>query len=419
MFRGDDQWMLPSVSKKIEANEKLLRKSSKKKKKTRKSSSTSSSEEEIKKSKRKKRFSSESSSESSQSEDEWVEKKSSPDQKPLQREDWLSGMSMSTFSNKEKETKKVEPTVASYDPKTSSRELNPFWKDGGNGIPTFQKPKSDSEDDNRSRTVVDRRRDTNHRSSGWRKRTDNHSSSHRRSNSRERMKKRSNSRERPRKRSSSRDRSEKRRRSTDRFRKRSSSVEKSRRRSNSRDRSREKDARRPRRSRSQTPENHGDRKPKTDDKPYAAVSKSDTTDDPSEAKSSRIDFLTDQQMNELGAKILKAEILGNDELAKSLKEKLEKAREYRNANKGEILQKIQATKTEKAEPDEHIMLTKTNSQGVSKPLSRQTKESDLWGGRAGRKKNKKAETHVGGERVRYFADDDRYDIKQMVSWVCS
>lgn len=162
-----------------------------------------------------------------------------------------------------------------------------------------------------------------------------------------------------------------------------------------------------RRSKSQSPENRGSHK--VDDKPTSVE-----TNDQNEAKSSRMDFLTDQQMNELGAKILKAEILGNDDLAKTLKEKLEKAREYRNANKGEILNKIKAAKVDNAEA-EHIMLTKTNSQGVSKPLSRQTKESDLWGGKAGRKKNKKAETHVGGERVRYFADDDRYDIKQMVS----
>ncbi len=407
MLRGDDQWMLPSVSKKLEANEKLLDKSSRKKKKEkkksrRKSSGSSSSEEVIKKrKKRKERHSSESSSSSSskQSEDEWIEKKSSaPDKKPMEREDWLSGMLIPTFSGKEKETKKDDQKLASYDPKTSSRELNPFWKNGGTGMPTFQKPKSDSDDDDRGRSNFNRRRDTSQRSSGWRKRRDDHHHSPKRSKSRERTKVRSNSR----------DRSENQSRMKERSRKRSNSREKRRRNSHSRERSSENTVRRSRRSKSRTPETkRSSGSPKSDNEP--------TNDQQNDPKLNRTDFLTDQQMNELGAKILKAEILGNDELAGSLKEKLEKAREYRTANKSEILRRAKAAKADASKSEEHVMLTKTNNRGITKPLSRQTNENDLWGGRAGRKKNKKVETHVGGERVRYFADDDKYDIKQMVS----
>lgn len=414
MLRGDDQWMLPSVSKKLEANEKLLKKSLKKKKKKNKSrrkpSDSSSSGEVQKNEKRKKHFSSESSSESANepSEDEWIEKKSVPIEKPIEREDWLSGMLIPTFSNKDKETKKDDQNVASYDPKTSSRELNPFWKGGGNGMPTFQKPNSDSDDDDRLRTNSNRRHDTNHRTSGWRKRKDGLGPSGR-SDSRERTIKRSNSRDRTRKRSNSRDRSTRRSRSKDKFRKRSNS--------------REKVARRSRRSKSQTPEHCVNRRMKSEENneklktPESQPKKMSVRQE--ETTINKFDFLTDQQMNELGAKILKAEILGNDELAKELKEKLEKARDYRNAHKSEILAKDKAAKLDASTREEHVMLTKTNSKGLSKPLSRQTKESDLWGGRAGRKKSKKVETHSGGERVRYFADDDKYDIKQMVSELCN
>lgn len=41
--------------------------------------------------------------------------------------------------------------------------------------------------------------------------------------------------------------------------------------------------------------------------------------------------LTDDEMNALGAKILKAEIMGNDEMAQQLKQKLEQARNARAA----------------------------------------------------------------------------------------
>ena len=41
--------------------------------------------------------------------------------------------------------------------------------------------------------------------------------------------------------------------------------------------------------------------------------------------------MTDDEMNAMGAKILKAEMMGNDELAEQLKQKLEEARKAREA----------------------------------------------------------------------------------------
>lgn len=414
--------MLPSVSKKLAANEERLKKplkQKKKKKKSRRKSSDSSSTEEVKiKKNRKKRFSSESSSKSSEP-DEWIEKRSAPVDKPIERDDWMSGMLIPTFSNKEKDPKPDDRNTASYDPKTNIRELNPFWKDGGDGMPSFQKPKSDSDDEDRGRVNSKRRPNTNYRTSGWRKRQDDQPSAMR-SNSRERARKRSNSRDNHGRHFDSRDGSSRRSRSKDRSRRRSNSRDESRKRSDSS----EKVMRRPRRSKSKTPEHQDNRRTKrrsSERKIEKNPEKSNTpestkNDQQDEVSVNRADFLTDQQMNELGAKILKAEILGNEELAIELKEKLDKAREYRTAHKSELLLRDKAVKMDASKGEEHVMLTKTNSKGVSKPLSRQTNESDLWGGRAGRKKNKKVETHSAGERVRYFADDDKYDIKQMVSW---
>lgn len=109
---------------------------------------------------------------------------------------------------------------------------------------------------------------------------------------------------------------------------------------------------------------------------------------------------------------------GNTELAQQLQAKLDKARQIRKAHKENEKQPLnQSSYGESSRGDEeeggHVLLTVTNSKGVSKPFH--NREADMWGGRAGRKvKKPKVETHVAGERVRYFADDDNYDIKQMV-----
>lgn len=134
-------------------------------------------------------------------------------------------------------------------------------------------------------------------------------------------------------------------------------------------------------------------------------------------------------MNDLGAKLLKAEIMGNTEQAESLRSKLAAARAHRETHKKDLVAAARAKATSsgtgtergvKTEQDE-VLLTATNSRGYSKPLQRHaaTAPADPWGGRSGgggkKKQPKKVDTHTAGERVRYFADDDKYDIKQMVS----
>ncbi|XP_055695733.1 CWF19-like protein 2 homolog [Lutzomyia longipalpis] len=122
------------------------------------------------------------------------------------------------------------------------------------------------------------------------------------------------------------------------------------------------------------------------------------------------DFLSDVQMNELGAKMIKAEIMGNTKLAAELKEKLEKAKLCRENAKEQV-------KTQKKQPDkeqEEVLLTATDSRGVTRPVSFR-QDSDLWGGRRGSKKKRpKVETHTeSGERARFFPDDDHRSLKDM------
>lgn len=407
-FRGEDQWMLPSVSKKIDASSesssskkkekksKKSKKSSKKHKKEKKKSKKkkrsissdsdgSSAEERISKKKHKRKHFSDASSDSSSSEsdeeDAWVEKGSEnkgnaeietkriPDQAPStnQREDWLGGLSsIRTFSKSaqdEKPKKDDRKGIDSYEPGKSVRELNPYWRDGGDGLPkAFAKPSYDSDsNDEDSRRSYRVKQSESARSSNWKKRSEPQQSNPSMSAARAATI------------TSSKDGSS-RKRTPD-----SSSSS----------------------SRSPTPERK--------------------SPEQSTSQASRDDFLTDQQMNELGAKLVKAEIMGNDGLAQELKDKLDRARKFRSEHKSEVLAKSFERRTQgatqnKREKEENVVLTTTNSKGQSRPVASFRDDSDLWGGRAGRKaKKQKVETHLDGERVRYFADDDKYDIKRMVS----
>ncbi|XP_039448342.1 CWF19-like protein 2 [Culex pipiens pallens] len=180
--------------------------------------------------------------------DEWVEKvlpvaesKQLEQQPKVEREDWMNSMLIPTYS-KEVKTKEDKKPTEQYDPKTSVRELNPHWRDGGSGLPSFRRPVDDDEDDDYGGRQAFAResapgRDSG-RSGGWRKHQE---------------------------------------------------------------------------SRDVAP-----RKAEVDVvKPAETPSGNDGM------------FLTDQQLNDLGAKIIKAEIMGNNELAASLKDKLEKAKAYR------------------------------------------------------------------------------------------
>lgn len=75
------------------------------------------------------------------------------EQNTNKREDWMDlSTSFSSFSNenrrKQKELeKKQQKEAEQYNPSKCPRELNPYWKDGGDGLPKFQKPKNDDSDD--------------------------------------------------------------------------------------------------------------------------------------------------------------------------------------------------------------------------------------------------------------------------------
>ncbi|XP_018339088.1 PREDICTED: CWF19-like protein 2 isoform X2 [Trachymyrmex septentrionalis] len=112
-------------------------------------------------------------------------------------------------------------------------------------------------------------------------------------------------------------------------------------------------------------------------------------------KDKGVGVLTEAEMNKLGASIIKAELTGDNELAAKLKIQLEHARKH-----------ITSCKTSVQE--ENVILTKTDAKGTARPI--QPRNQSKW---ENYRNKKTAETHISGERVRHFADDDKYSLQEM------
>ncbi|XP_063228770.1 CWF19-like protein 2 isoform X2 [Bacillus rossius redtenbacheri] len=109
--------------------------------------------------------------------------------------------------------------------------------------------------------------------------------------------------------------------------------------------------------------------------------------------------LTDKELNELGARLVKAEILGNESLAAELKQRLERGRAARARPSGAGAEAREET----------VLLTRTGAGGLVHPLPPPGAPEPS----GGRRKRQRAGTHVDGKRVRYFADDDEFTLQEM------
>lgn len=298
-----------------------------------------------------------SNSDSSES-DHWVEKQALHAQS--EREEWMSMTGvLKTYTkddicskNKEKDKKHID----SYNPATSSRELNPYWKDGGSGIPqtaeTFKKSRqfirpSDG-DDYYSKSE---------KSYGYK---DTGQESKYVASLRESSKKQEGDIKGIVKR--------------DNFKSRSYGWKR------------------------ETKE----QKPSHDNQEDEAImvkqefKLKESINETNTEKTCDNKYLSDEKMNKLAAKLVKAEIMGDTKLINELKLKLERAREYRKQNPDVRME------------DEGIMLITTNSSGSSRPLSKPSiGDANSKGGK------RKADTHVSGQRNKYFANDDKYDLAEM------
>lgn len=304
--------------------------------KHKRSHNSESKREEKKHSKRR------NSSESSDS-DEWVEKKTEYKERRenTSRDDWMSMTGvMKTYTKDDirtKKEKKEKDHIDSYNPSTSSRELNPYWKDGGSGVPqtpeSYQKSrqflKPSNDDDYYSSSRKDYKHETSkhtessvNKSFNWRKITKDNKDQEDISQNLCEV---------------------------------SQSTKKA----------------------SQNLHEIESEKSKTRDKNSL--------------------YLSDEKMNKLGAKIIKAEILGDMRLVEELKAKLEAAREYRKNNPD----------AGKEDNDDRVLLMSSSSNGNYRPLVNNSEKSQ------NRDNKRKTETHDGSGRIKYFGNDNKYDLAQM------
>ncbi|XP_034723481.1 CWF19-like protein 2 isoform X1 [Etheostoma cragini] len=133
-----------------------------------------------------------------------------------------------------------------------------------------------------------------------------------------------------------------------------------------------------------------------------------------EEEEEELPLLSEEEMNKLGAKLVKAEIMGNTAMVEKLKSQLDaahKAKESHIARK--TLQETAKLKqaTGHSSEDQEILLFRTDQSGRAWPVSAPSGPQEPHGGR---RKKKSIETHVDGERVRYFQDDDSVGLKEMV-----
>ncbi|XP_006802140.1 CWF19-like protein 2 [Neolamprologus brichardi] len=133
-----------------------------------------------------------------------------------------------------------------------------------------------------------------------------------------------------------------------------------------------------------------------------------------EEEEEEVPLLSEEELNKLGSKLIKAEIMGNTAVIEKLKSQLEAA--HKAKEKHAARKKLQeAAKSNQASDgtseDREILLFRTDESGRAWPVNAPSGPQEPHGGR---RKKKPIETHVDGERVRYFQDDDNVGLKEMV-----
>ncbi|XP_054649293.1 CWF19-like protein 2 [Dunckerocampus dactyliophorus] len=127
-----------------------------------------------------------------------------------------------------------------------------------------------------------------------------------------------------------------------------------------------------------------------------------------------VPILTEDEMNKLGAKLVKAEIMGNTAMVEKLKFQLEAARKAKE-NHAARMKLHQTAKSNlmagRSSEDREVVLFRTDQSGQAWPVKPLSGPQEPHGGR---RKKKPIETHVDGQRVRYFQDDDSVGLKEMV-----
>ncbi|XP_067322652.1 CWF19-like protein 2 [Anolis sagrei] len=118
-------------------------------------------------------------------------------------------------------------------------------------------------------------------------------------------------------------------------------------------------------------------------------------------------ILSDEDMNKLGARIVKAELMGNKDLAAKLQAQLDNARNMKN-NGARI--RAKERETTGSQEEHEVVLVRTDKTGGAWPVNAPHESFES----TGRRRKKQITTHVDKERVRYFQDDDNLSLKDLV-----
>ncbi|XP_076002698.1 CWF19-like protein 2 isoform X2 [Genypterus blacodes] len=122
-----------------------------------------------------------------------------------------------------------------------------------------------------------------------------------------------------------------------------------------------------------------------------------------EEETEEMPLLTEEEMNKLGAQLVKAEILCNTVLVEKLKSQLEAARTAKDKHAALKLQAADGIKQVLSSDHQEVLLFRTDRSGRAWPVQAPSGPQDPHGKR---RRKKEIETHVEGQRVRYFQNDD-------------
>ncbi|KAG8452957.1 hypothetical protein GDO86_004675 [Hymenochirus boettgeri] len=129
---------------------------------------------------------------------------------------------------------------------------------------------------------------------------------------------------------------------------------------------------------------------------------------------SPVKTLTEDEMNKLGAKIVKAEMLGNLDLASKLRAQMEEARKQKESRPC-LSQPVNERRSDSQgsgkKEDHEVLLVRTDQSGRAWPVN---STSDPLEPKGGRRKRPTIPTHDDKERVRYFHDDDNQSLQDLV-----
>ncbi|KAM3875265.1 CWF19-like protein 2 [Diretmus argenteus] len=146
----------------------------------------------------------------------------------------------------------------------------------------------------------------------------------------------------------------------------------------------------------------------------AGMSSRKESEEDEEEEEEEVPLLTDEEMNKLGAKLVKAEIMGNTALVEKLKSQLDAAHKAKE-NQAARQRQTETTNSDqvpgRSDKDQEVLLFRMDQSGRAWPVNAPSGPQEA---RGGRRKKKPIETHVDGERVRYFQDDDNVGLKEMV-----